>query len=143
MAPYALMIESDISFSRIQYQLGRNYIIPANKSFYDLPENEQKIWKHYVDTYKIASQMEMVKIIRNNQHLIYNHHLPSSYQQFLDYCLGWELLDNQKRNGVENYYECSYIYNYPREFNRYVKTTYEILLKEQEKLIKKFEQTVI
>ncbi len=137
---YALIIEGDISFSRILYQLGRNYVIPKDKSFDDLPVDEQKIWKHYVDTYKIKTQMKMVEIMRNNLHLIYNSELPTCYKEFLDYSLGWELLDNQKRQGVPNYYEYHYVFNYPTEFNHYIRTTLELLLDEQAKLIKQSEQ---
>lgn len=139
---YALIIEGDVSFSRILYQLGRNCVIPKDKSFSDLPEEEQKIWKHYVDTYKIKNQMKMVEIMINNLHLIYNSELPTCYKEFLDYSLGWELLDNQKRQGVPNYYEYHYVFNYPTEFNHYIRITLEHLLKEQAKLIKQSEQSI-
>lgn len=140
---YALIIEGNVSFSRVLYQLGRGYVIPKDKSFYDLPENEQKIWKHYVDTYKIKNQMEMVKIMRSNLHLIYNSEIPPCYTEFLDYSLGWELLDNQKRKDIPNYYEYHYVFNYPAKFNRYIRTTLKVLLNEQAKLIKQAEQVAI
>ena len=132
---YALIIESDISFARILYQLGRQHIIPKDKSFYDLPENEQLIWKHYVDTYKIKSQMKIIEIMENNLHLIYKSEIPTCYKDFLDYSLGWELLDNQKRNNVPNKYEYHYLFNYPMEFNIYIRDTLKTLLDEQAKLI--------
>lgn len=132
---YALINESDIVFNRILYQLGRRYVIPKDKSFNDLPETEQKIWKHYVDTYKIKNQMKMVEIMRNNFHLIYKSEFPEGYNQFLDYSLGWELLDNQRRNGVPNYYAYHYVFNYPVAFNRYIERTLKILLDEQAKLM--------
>lgn len=140
---YALIIEGDVSFSRILYQLGRRCVIPRDKSFSDLPEDEQKIWKHYVDTYKIENQMKMVKIMRNNLHLIYNSEIPTCYKEFLDYSLGWEMLDNQKRNGVPNYYEYHYVFNYPTEFNHYIRTTLQTLLEEQGKLLKQSEQACV
>lgn len=138
---YALIMESDVSFSRILYQLGRQYVIPKDKDFSALPENEQKIWKHYVDTYKIPNQMKMVEILRNNLHLIYDSEIPSCYKEFLDYSLGWELLDNQKRHGVSNFYEYHYAFNYPRSFNHYIRSTLALLLDEQAKLIKQTEDT--
>ncbi|MCF2653318.1 hypothetical protein [Anaeromassilibacillus senegalensis] len=137
---YALIIEGEVSFSRILYQLGRRCVIPRDKSFSDLPEDEQKIWKHYVDTYKIENQMKMVEIMRDNLHLIYNSEIPTCYKEFLDYSLGWEMLDNQKRNGVPNYYEYHYVFNYPTEFNHYIGTTLQTLLEEQGKLLKQSEQ---
>ena len=139
---YALITEGDVMFSRILWQLGRRSVIPRDKSFYDLPEDEQKIWIHYVDTYKIKSQMKMVEIMRNNLHLVYKSDLPTSlpYKIFLDYSLGWELLDNQKRNGVPNYYEYHYVFNYPEEFNRHIETTLNLLLKEQSALVKESER---
>lgn len=140
---YALIIEGDISFSRILYQLGRKCVIPEGKSFNDLPEDEQKIWKHYVDTYKIKNQMKMVEIMRNNLHLIYNSELPNCYKEFLDYSLGWELLDNQKRQGVPNYYEYHYLFNYPADFSHYIRTTLELLLDEQAMLMKQSEQAAV
>lgn len=80
--------------------------------------------------------MKMVEIMRNNLHLIYNSEIPTCYKNFLDYSLGWELLDNQKRNGVPNYYEYHYVFNYPAEFNRYIRVTLETLLNEQAALLK-------
>lgn len=136
---YALIIEGDVSFSRILYQLGRRCVIQKDKGFNDLPEDEQKIWMHYVDTYKIKNQMKMVEIMRNNIHLIYKSEIPTCYKEFLDYSLGWELLDNQKRNGVPNYYEYHYAFNYPTEFNHYIRTTLQILLEEQGELLKQSE----
>lgn len=140
---YALIIEGDVSFSRILYQLGRQYVIPKDKSFVDLPEDEQKIWKHYVDTYKIPNQIKMVEIMRSNLHLIFNSEIPTCYKEFLDYSLGWELLDNQKRNNVPNYYEYHYVFNYPAEFNHYIRTTLMLLLKEQAKLIEQTENASV
>lgn len=137
---YALIIEGDVSFSRILYQLGRQFVIPKDKSFYDLPEHEQKIWKHYVDTYKIPNQMKIVEIMRDNLHLIYNSEIPTCYKEFLDYSLGWEMLDNQKQNGVPNYYEYHYVFSYPTEFNYYIRTTLQTLLTEQSNLLKQSEQ---
>jgi hypothetical protein len=130
---YALIIEDDVQFSRILYQFGRRVIFPKDQGIDDLTEEEQKIWKHYVDTYKVKRQMKMVEIMRNNFHLIYNSEIPTCYKDLLDYSLGWEMLDNQKRNGVPNHYEYHYVFNYPIEFNRYIKNTLEILLSEQAK----------
>lgn len=132
---YALIIEGDVLFARILYQLGRRYVIGKDISFNDLPEDEKSIWSHYVDNYKIPTQLKMAEILRANIHLIYNSEVPTCYRQFLDYSLGWELLDNQKRNGVPNFYEYHYSYNYPQEFNYYIKNTLETLLGEQAKLI--------
>ena len=140
---YALILESDVMFTRILYQLGRNCVIPCDMSFSDLPENEQAIWKHYVDTYKIPLQIKIVEIMRNNLHLIYNSEIPTCYKEFLDYALGWEMLDNQKRNRVQNYYEYHYVFNYPLEFNHYIRSTLTLLLQEQSKLIEQTEKHTV
>jgi len=133
-----LCLEGDISFTRILYQLGRQHVFEGEKtSFEDLTEDEQKIWKHYVDTYKIPSQMEMVKILRHNSHLLYKAETPYCIKQFLDYALGWELLDNQKRNNVKNYYEYHYAYNFPHEFKQYIRNTLDTLYAEQQELNRK------
>lgn len=99
-----------------------------------MPENEQKIWMHYVDKYTIPNQIKIVEILRKNTYLIYNSTVPDSVNLFLDYVLGWELLDNQKRNGVQNYYDYHYSYNYPKEFNYYIRDTLAKLRKEQAEL---------
>jgi len=132
---YALILESDIQFSRILYQLGRRVVFKDGQDFDNLPEREQKIWKHYVDTYKIDSQLRMVEIFRKNIHLVYKSEIPTEYKYFLDYSLGWELLSNQSSSGVHNYYGYHYLYNYPIGFNRYVKKTLDILQKEQAALL--------
>lgn len=132
---YAIIVRNDVRFNRILDQLGRKAIIPSNKSFGELPKVEQELWKHYVDTYKISSQLEIAEIFKKNFHLIYNSEIPSCYKTFLDYSLGWEMLDNQKKNGVSNFYEYYYMYNYPKEFDQYIRETLEILMTEQQKLI--------
>lgn len=62
---------------------------------------------------------------------------------FLDYALGWEMLDNQKRNRVQNYYEYHYVFNYPLEFNHYIRSTLTLLLQEQSKLIEQTEKHTV
>ncbi len=52
----------------------------------------------------------------------------------MDYALGWELLDNQKRNNVPNFYEYRYLINYPVEFVEYINKTLGILLRRQSEL---------
>lgn len=81
--------------------------------------------------------------MRRNLHLIYNSEIPTCYKEFLNYSLGWELLDNQKRNNVPNYYEYHYVFNYPTEFNQYIRTTLTLLLEEQAKLIKQTENASV
>lgn len=127
--------EQDILFSLILFQLGRDHVFKLdNYSLSDLSDKDQKIWVHYVDNYKIPTQMKIVQAIRNNQHLIYKSEVPTCFEAFLEYALGWELLDNQTRNGVPNYYEYYYSYNYPREFDRYINSTLKTLLAIQAKL---------
>ncbi len=54
---------------------------------------------------------------------------------FIEYVLGWELLDIQKKNGVPNYYEYYYRYNYPVEFDNYIIRTLKELQKRQGELV--------
>ena len=83
--------------------------------------------------------MKIVEIMRDNIHLIYKSEIPTCYKVFLDYALGWELLDSQKRNNVPNFYEYHYSYNYPIEFSNYIRTTLKILQAEQYNLEKQLE----
>lgn len=132
----ALLNDIDIRFALILYQLGRGHVFESEKyKLSDLPENDRLIWKHYVDTYKIPSQNNIVDIIKCNQHLIYKSEIPTCFKSFLQYAIGWELLDNQKRNNVPNYYEYYYSYNFPVEFTMYINDTLKVLLKKQQELI--------
>lgn len=54
----------------------------------------------------------------------------------MEHSLVYELLDNQKKNGVPNFYEYRYISGYPREFDHYIETTLMKLLNEQAEIIK-------
>lgn len=54
---------------------------------------------------------------------------------FIEYVLGWELLDNQKKNSVPNYYEYYYRHNYPVEFDNYIIITLKELQKRQGELV--------
>lgn len=136
----ALFEEQDYIRLRVFYMFGRNCIFDnEHPDFNSLTEREQKIWSHFIDTYKIPINNKIVDIIRNNRHLIYNSEIPDSYKLYLDYTLGWELLDNQKRNGVPNFYEYRYIYNFPIEFSDYIHKTLSLLLKRQSELAGKLE----
>lgn len=131
-----LLREQNILFELILLQLGRRAVFnDDNYRLSDLSENDQKVWVHFVDTYKIPLQNKMLEIIQNNQHLLYKSEVPEVYKTFLEYVLGWELLDNQKRNGVPNYYEYYYRFNYPVQFNDYVFDTLKKLQKRQEELV--------
>lgn len=130
----AIIREADISFKLITFQLGRKHIFENGRELKDLPENEQKIWIHYVDKYKLPAQAKMIEIIRNNIELMYNSEIPECVYTFLDYCIGWELLANQQKNGIANYYAYHYSYNYPKEFDYYICDTLNFLLEEQKKL---------
>ena len=132
----SLLQEQEIIFNRILYMFGRSCVFSKDQTkLSDLPENEQKIWMHYVDTYKIPLSNRIIDIIQNKKHLIYKSEIPTCFKVYLDYTLGWELLDNQKRNGVPNFYEYFYSYNYPVEFTRYINDTLKLLLKRQAELI--------
>lgn len=132
----ALLQEQEILFERILYMLGRRCVFSKDQSqLSDLPENEQKIWVHYVDTYKIPLNNKIVEIIRSKKHLVYKSEIPTCFQLYLDYTLGWELLDNQKRSGVPNYYEYFYSFSFPSEFTAYINDTLGVLLKRQAELI--------
>lgn len=132
----ALLQEQEILLERILYMFGRRCVFSKDQSqLSDLPENEQKIWVHYVDTYKIPLNNKIVEIIRNKKHLVYKSEIPTCFKSYLDYTLGWELLDNQKRSGVPNYYEYFYSFNFPSEFTKYINNTLDVLLKRQAELI--------
>ena len=131
----ALLNDSDVRFSLILYQLGRPHVFEIGKDkLSDLPERDRLIWKHYVDTYKIPLQNKILEILKNNQHLVYKSEIPTCFKSYLQYAIGWELLDNQKRNNVPNYYEYYYSYNFPVEFTNYINETLSILLKKQQEL---------
>lgn len=132
----ALLQEQNILFERILYTFGRRHVFSKDQtSLGDLPEDEQKIWAHYVDTYKIPLNNKIIEIIQSKKHLIYKSEIPTCFDVYLDYSLGWELLDNQKRHGVPNYYEYYYCYNFPKEFSVYINNTLRVLLKRQAELI--------
>jgi len=132
----AILKEQSIIRQRIWYQIGRQVIFDGGKDkLSDLAPDEQLIWKHFVDNYKIPMQHQIVKIMRDNAHLAIRGEHNAYVDKFLDYVLGWEFLDGQKRNGVPNYYEYYYSYNYPVEFNNYIHNTLEKLYQEKEMLL--------
>lgn len=131
-----LIRESNLRIELLCFQLGRKHIFPEEmQTFDELPENEQKLWAHFVDTYKIPCQMKIVDILRKNYHLIYNSEIPPCYDTFVKYAIGWELLDNQKRNGVFNYYKYCFSYNYPHEFDHYIFSTLKTLQNRKQDLM--------
>lgn len=132
----AILTEQTIIRQRIWYQIGREIIFDKGKDkLSDLAPDEQLIWKHFIDEYKIPLQHKIIEIMQNNAHLAVHGEHDVFVTKFLDYALGWELLDNQKRNNVPNFYEYYYSYNYPIEFNNYIYSTLDSLIKEKSTLI--------
>lgn len=133
----AIIKEQSIIRQRIQYQIGRKVIFDKGKDrLADLAPDEQLIWKHFIDTYKIPMQHKIIEIMENNAHLAIHGEHDIFVDKFMDYVLGWELLDSQRREGVPNFYEYYYSFNYPVGFNKYINSTLEHLLKEKSSLMK-------
>ena len=131
----SLLREDTIRFHFILDEMGRNHVFEkGNDKLSDLPEDDQRRWKHYVDTYKIPTQNKILEIIQENKHLIYKSEIPTSFNRYMNYALGWELLDNQLKSDVPNYYEYYFCYNFPRDFTKYINETLELLLKIQSEL---------
>lgn len=132
----AILKEQTIIWQRILFQIGRNVVFDNGKDkLSDLTPDEQLIWKHFIDNYKIPMQRRIIEIMRDNAHLAIHGEHDVYVDQFVDYVLGWELLDSQKREGVPNHYEYYYSSNYPGCFNKYINETLANLLREKETLI--------
>ena len=99
-----------------------------------MPEEQQKIWIHYVENYVLPNLRKIVEILRENIHLLKDSKVPKCVTVLLDYALGWELVHNQAKSGVNEYYEYRYSFNYPEEFRIYIDNTLANLLKEQNEL---------
>lgn len=94
----AILREQTIIRQRIWYQIGRDVIFNNGKDkLTDLSPEEQLIWKHFIDKYKIPMQHRIIEIMRDNAHLAIHGEHDIYVDHFLDYALGWELLDSQKR----------------------------------------------
>ena len=119
--------------------LGRKIIFDDEHStLSDFSEEQKNIWIHFVDTYVIPTNKEIIQILQQNRHLLNEADDYEKYiKPFIDYAVGWELLDNQKRNGVKNYYEYHYAYAFPKLFTEYFSSTLNYLSEEQASIIKR------
>lgn len=137
--------ESSIIFELVIKQIGHS---PVFRTIYDrneqcyrlerlneLPEEEQKIWVHFIENYSLPIQEKILDIIQKNQHLVYKSTVPECFHLYMNYVLGWRLLHAQMKNNVPNEYEYYYEYNYPVEFNTYIEKTLLLLQKRQDELI--------
>lgn len=132
----ALLTEQQIIGEKIWYQIGREKVFDNGKDkLSDLTPDERLIWTHFVDHYKIPLQHKIVEIMQCNAHLAIHGEHDRLVNSFLDYVLGWELLDNQRRNNVPNFYEYYYSYNYPKGFDAYIHDTLKTLIEEKQFLI--------
>ena len=132
----ALLREQSILWTRVHEQLGGGPVFESwQDKLSDLSPDKQKLWVHYVDTYKIPLQREIVNIMKTNAHLAESSVIQTAPYEFLAYVVGWELLDRQRRDGVPNYYEYHEAVNYPANFNAYIKQTFEKLKQERDKLL--------
>lgn len=131
-----LLREQELRRSLIKQQFGRHEIFSSNQlKITDLSENEQLIWKHFVETYIIPIHLRVLEIIQKNQHLVLDSKFPSCFRDYMEYVIGWELLDNQLKSGIPNHYNYYYSYNYPIEFNIYIEDTLIRLLNKQNNLL--------
>ena len=132
----ALLREQDILWNRVHEQMGGGPVFESwQDKLTDLAPDKQKLWVHYVDTYKIPLQREIINIMKTNAHLAESSVIQTAPYEFLAYVVGWELLDRQKKDGVPNYYEYHYSTNYPANFNAYIKETYGNLEQARERLL--------
>lgn len=132
----ALLREQSILWTRVHEQMGGGPVFESwQDKLSDLSPDKQKLWVHYVDTYKIPLQREIVNIMKTNAHLAESSVIQTAPYEFLAYVVGWELLDRQRRDGVPNYYEYHEAVNYPANFNAYIKQTFEKLKQERDKLL--------
>ena len=132
----ALLREQSILWARVHEQMGGGPVFESwQDKLSDLSPDKQKLWVHYVDTYKIPLQREIVNIMKTNAHLAESSVIQTAPYEFLAYVVGWELLDRQRRDGVPNYYEYHEAVNYPANFNAYIKQTFEKLKQERDKLL--------
>ena len=132
-----LLREQALRKELIRIQLNRDSVFQSDKPMIsDLSENDQQIWIHFMNTYSIPIQSKILEIIQGNLHLVYNSENPDCFRSFMEYVIGLELLDNQKRSGVQNFYEYHYVYNYPSSFNLYIENTLSLLLNRQNEIIK-------
>lgn len=132
----ALLREQSILWTRVHEQMGGGPVFESwQDKLSDLSPEKQKLWVHYVDTYKIPLQREIVNIMKTNAHLAESSVIQTAPDEFLAYVVGWELLDRQRRDGVPNYYEYHYSTNYPANFNAYIKETYSKLEQERGRLL--------
>lgn len=132
----ALLREDNIIFHFVLDEMGRQHVFEdGHHKMSDLSQDDQKRWKHYVDYYKIPTQNKILKIIRENKHLIYKSEIPTSFDRYMKYALGWQFLDDQYRQGIPNYYEYYFVYNFPGDFTQYINETLVLLLKIQSELV--------
>lgn len=132
----ALLREQEILMARIIYMFGRDCIFDNNHpELKYFSEEEKRIWIHFVDTYKLPLNKRIIEIVRANRHLIYNSEIPTCFNVFLDYTLGWELLDNQKKKDVPNHYDYHYEFSFPKEFSYYINNTLTLLTTRQKELV--------
>lgn len=136
-----LLKEQNIRFNRILEMIGRREVFQkCQYKLSDLADDEQKIWKHFVDNYKIPVNNSIIEILRVNRHLIFQaKENEYAINSFLDYAVGWELLDNQVKHKVPNHYEYYYCYNFPKKFADYVYGTLLYLQEKQRELLNKIE----
>lgn len=132
----SLLLEQNIGYQQILKILNRSQVFEKiGDTVIDLPENEQKIWIHFIDTYTIPLNNKIIEIIREKKHLIYNSEIPAVFHKYYEYAIGWELLDNQKRNDISNNYHYRFYYDFPSEFEKYINETLTLLLKKQAQLM--------
>lgn len=137
----AILKEQNIIWTRVHEQMGGGPVFEKwQHTLDDLDNEKRKLWVHYVDTYKIPLQREIVNIMRENAHLAVTDISQTAPYQFLSYVVGWELLDRQKRDGVPNYYEYHEAVNYPANFNVYIEDTFMKLKQERDALLEEMRE---
>lgn len=132
----AILKEQDIIWQGLCEEVGRTYIFKSiDAPLNSLEPDNQKRWVHFVDTYKIPMQRQIADIMKENAHLAEVDITQTAPYEFLSYVVGWEMLDRQKKDGVPNFYDYNYPRDYPANFNKYIKETFDKLLQERNRLL--------
>jgi len=125
-----IVLEGRKTWSDLLMILGRNIVFEGSS---ELPEDEQKVWKFWVENEFLPRNRRIRDLLESNTHLIEGESIPKSYSDFIEHESSWRLSYKRWEQEKSDYPWTSST-NWPKQFGNDVLNTFHRLKQRQYKL---------
>jgi hypothetical protein len=118
-----LVLEGEQSFRDLLEVLGRSYVFDENDQ---ISEEDLKTWLFWVEDDFLPRNERIIDLLSTRTHLIEGKRVPASFLAYLNHAHSWKISHERwQKLGIP--YSWHSTVNFPREFGKDVRSTFEVL----------------